>query len=145
MKLQNDLREFIALLNLHDVRYVLVGGYAVAYHGFPRYTGDIDFFIDIASGNTGRLVTALYDFGFASDTLDAQLFTFENRIIQLGVPPNRIDLLTSISGVTFEETWANRIHTEIDGQIVPVISLELLRRNKQASARPKDLLDLDNL
>ncbi len=145
MKLPNDLREFIALLNSHDARYVLVGGYAVAYHGFPRYTGDIDFFIDIASDNTERLVTALYDFGFASDTLDAQLFTVENQIIQLGVPPNRIDLLTSISGVTFDEAWANCIRTEIDGQIIPVISLELLRRNKQASARPKDLLDLDNL
>ena len=145
MKLQNDLREFIALLNLHDVRYVLVGGYAVAYHGFPRYTGDIDFFIDITNDNTARIVTALYDFGFAFGTLDAQVFTVENQIIQLGVPPNRNDLLTSISDVTFDEAWADCIRTEIDGQIVPVISLELLRRNTQASARPKDLLDLDNL
>lgn len=145
MKLQKDLREFIELLNSLDVRYVLVGGYAVAYHGYPRYTGDIDFFVDVSGHNPQRLEQALERFGFTDTGLDAQIFTVENQIIQLGLPPHRIDLITSISGVTFEEAWSSREYGEIDGVPVPIISRDLLKRNKQSSGRPKDLIDLEYL
>lgn len=144
MKLQQDLREFIELLNAYDARYVLIGGYAVAYHGYPRYTGDIDFFIDMSGDNSTRLEAVLRDFGFADDQLNAQLFAAE-RIIQLGVPPNRIDLITSLTGVAFEEAWATRERGELDGVFVYIISRELLRRNKQMAARAKDLADLEYL
>lgn len=145
MKLQKDLREFIELLNALEVRYVLVGGYAVAYHGYPRYTGDIDFFVDISGDNPQQLAKALRLFGFEDTGLNAQSFTTENQIIQLGVPPNRIDLITAVSGVTFEEAWSSREVGEIDGLPIPIISRELLKRNKQSSGRPKDLLDLEYL
>lgn len=143
MKLLKDLREFIELLNAHEVRYVLVGGYAVAYHGFPRYTGDIDFFVDVTDDNPQRLSKVLRDFGFDEEQIDVDLFSRDNQIIQIGLPPSRIDLLTSISGVTFAEAWATRQSALIDGLSVHIISRELLRRNKQSSARPKDLIDLD--
>lgn len=145
MNLQKDLREFIELLNSHDVRYMLVGGYAVAYHGYPRYTGDMDFFVDISGDNPQRLEAALRAFGFDDESLNADLFRIADQIIQLGVPPNRIDILTSISGVAFDEAWATREQGEIDGLIIPVISRQLLQRNKQTAARPKDLVDLDYL
>lgn len=145
MKLQKDLREFIELLNSHEVRYVLVGGYAVAYHGYPRYTGDIDFFVDVSGDNPQRLDEALRRFGFEDTGVDAQSFTTENQIIQLGVPPNRIDLITAVSGVTFEEAWTSREVGTIDGLPVTIISLELLKRNKQSSGRPKDIIDLEYL
>ncbi len=145
MKLQKDLREFIELLNTLEVRYVLVGGYAVAYHGYPRYTGDIDFFVDISGDDPQRLAEALRLFGFEDTGLNAQFFTTENQIIQLGVPPNRIDLITAISGVTFEEAWSSREIGELDGLPIPIISRELLKRNKQSSGRPKDLIDLEYL
>lgn len=143
MKLLKDLREFIELLNVYEARYVLVGGYAVAYHGFPRYTGDIDFFVDVTDDNPQRLAKVLRDFGFDEDQIDVALFSRDNQIIQIGLPPSRIDLLTSISGVTFAEAWATRQLALIDGLSVHIISRELLRRNKQSSARPKDLIDLD--
>jgi hypothetical protein len=145
MNLAKDLREFIELLNSHDVRYVLVGGYAVAYHGYPRYTGDVDFFVDTSGDNPQRMEATLRAFGFEDESLNAELFSIANQIIQLGVPPNRIDILTSISGVAFADAWATHERGEIDNLIVPVISRQLLQRNKQAAARPKDLVDLDYL
>ncbi len=145
MNLQKDLREFIELLNSHDVRYVLVGGYAVAYHGYPRYTGDVDFFVDTSGDNPQRLEATLRAFGFEDESLNAELFGVADQIIQLGVPPNRIDILTSISGVAFDEAWATHERDEIDGLIIPIISRQLLQRNKQTAARPKDLVDLNYL
>jgi hypothetical protein len=145
MKLQKDLREFIELLNALEVQYVLVGGYAVAYHGYPRYTGDIDFFVNISGDNPQRLEEALRHFGYGDTGLNAEAFTTENQIIQLGVPPNRIDLITSLSGVTFEEAWASREVGELDGIPIPIISREMLKRNKQSSGRVKDLIDLEYL
>lgn len=145
MKLQKDLREFIELLNALEVQYVLVGGYAVAYHGYPRYTGDIDFFVDISGDNPQRLEETLRHFGYGETGLNAEAFTTENQIIQLGVPPNRIDLITSLSGVTFEEAWASREVGEMDGLPITIISREMLKRNKQSSGRVKDLIDLEYL
>src|ERR1700678_2529267 len=108
MKLQEDLREFVELLNSHDVDYLIVGGYAVAYHGHPRFTGDIDFFVRPTADNARALLGVLEEFGFAELGLSANDFTSPHQVIQLGLPPNRIDLLTGISGVSFEQAWPGR-------------------------------------
>lgn len=145
MKLQSDLREFIGLLNSRKVDYLVVGGHAVAFHGYPRFTGDVDFFINATPENAGRVLQVLDDFGFGSLGLDVQSLTQAGKVIQLGRPPNRIDLLTSISGVAFEEAWEQRIAAELDGIPVHFVSKEALIKNKRAAARSKDLADVDAL
>lgn len=145
MKLQTDLREFIALLNSHAVDYVIVGGHAVAFHGHPRFTGDIDFFVRPSSENATRLLAALDAFGFGDVGLDVAALTAPERIVQFGVPPNRIDLLTSISGVTFEDAWRSRVSSQLDGLPVAFLGRDALLANKRASARPKDLADVAEL
>lgn len=142
MRLNKDLREFIALLNSEKVEYVLVGGYALAFHGVPRYTGDIDFLVRPTVENGARIESVLRAFGFASMNLTAADFSAPDRIVQLGHPPFRIDLLTSISGVPFEEIWNNRMASELEGLPIAVISRADLIRNKQASGRPRDIADL---
>lgn len=144
MKLQKDLREFIELLNSMDVKYVMVGGHAVAHHGFPRFTADIDFFIDCARTNTRKLAEAVTTFGFKS-LADDLTSAGPGMVFQLGRPPHRIDLLTSIDGVTFEEAWDSRVAAVVDGLKVPMLSKELLLRNKRSSGRAKDLEDLKQL
>jgi hypothetical protein len=144
-KLPKDLREFIELLNSHEVRYLIVGGYAVAYHGYPRMTGDIDFFLEVSEENAAKLEAVLSDFGFGGLGLTAQDFLEPGKIIQLGHPPNRIDLLTSISGVSFAEAWEDRVADELDGLPVNFIGRQALLTNKAASGRPKDRADLDSL
>ena len=138
-----DWREFIELLNSHGVEYVIVGAWARAYHGVPRSTGDIDFFVRPSVENGDRLVRALDQFGFASLGIRREDFLEPGRIVQLGVEPCRIDLLTGISGVTFDEAWSERVHGEIDGLPVAFLSLRLFRQNKRAAGRAKDLADLD--
>lgn len=145
MKLQKDLKEFIALLNSHGVEYLIVGGHAVAFHGYPRLTVDLDFFVRPSSDNAKKLLGALDDFGFGGIGLDASDLTAPGKIIQLGREPNRIDLLTGISGVAFDEAWADRIAGALDGLPVPFIGRESLLKNKRASARPKDLADVAQL
>ncbi len=145
MKLPSDLREFIALLNSHDVRYVVVGGYAVAYHGYPRATGDIDLFVEVSQENARKLIAVLGEFGFASLGLTETDFLVPESIIQLGYPPNRIDLVTSISGVTFADAWERRIGCHVEGLTMFVVDKQTLMANKAASGRPKDLADLDAL
>ena len=126
MKLPTDLREFIELLNSHDVTYVVVEGYAVAYHGYPRATGDIDFFVELSPANARRLITVLEEFGFASLGLSEKEFLVPGTIIQLGYPPNRIDLVTNISGVTCEDTWERRIVCHVDGVSMSIIDKQTL-------------------
>jgi|KBSSwiStaDraftv2_1062776.scaffolds.fasta_scaffold746714_2 hypothetical protein len=145
MNLEDDLREFVELLNALNVHYVVVGGFAVAHHGHPRYTGDLDLFIERTPENAERLVHVMESFGFADLNLSADDFLQEDLVIQLGVPPNRIDLLTFLSGVDFEETWATREQADIGGVSVPIISKELLKRNKTATGRSQDLADLEHL
>lgn len=145
MKLQKDLREFIELLNSNDVRYLVVGGHAVAYHGYPRTTGDIDFFIEASVENAFRLESALKQFGFGGLGLAAKDFLEPGTIVQLGSPPNRIDLVTSISGVTFAEAWERRISDRIDELPIVFVDRQTLLVNKAASGRPKDLADIDAL
>jgi hypothetical protein len=139
------LREFIELLNSHAVEYVVVGGHAVAFHGHPRYTGDIDFFIQATEDNAARVLAVLTAFGFADLQLDVASLTVPQRVIQLGRPPNRIDLLTSISGVSFDEAWSTSVPGELDGLPVRVLSRAALLTNKRASGRPKDLADVAEL
>ena len=144
MKLQKDLREFIELLNSMNIKYVLVGGHAVAHHGYPRFTADIDFFINCSAANLSTLGKALEKFGFKN--LGAELASAKpGMVFQLGRPPNRIDLLTSVDGLSFEEAWASRESAEMDGLQVPILDKASLIRNKQASGRAKDLEDLRQL
>jgi nucleotidyltransferase AbiEii toxin of type IV toxin-antitoxin system len=145
MKLERDLREFIELLNARDVRYLIVGAYALAHHGHPRYTGDIDFFVEASTQNAERISQVLEQFGFANVGVDEEDFTAADQVVQLGVEPHRMDLMTSISGVSFEEAWNTREYGELDGLRVPFISKELLKRNKAALGRKQDLADLDYL
>jgi hypothetical protein len=145
MKLEPDRREFIELLNARDVRYVIVGAFALAHHGHPRYTGDIDFFVEPSAQNAERLSQVLQEFGFANIGVAEEDFTSEDQVVQLGVDPHRMDLMTSISGVAFEEAWNTREYGNLDGLQVPFISKELLKRNKAAVGRKQDLADLDYL
>lgn len=145
MKLGKDSREFVELLNSLRVDYLVVGGHAVAFHGFPRYTGDIDFFVRRSADNASKILEALKRFGFANTGVTPESFLEPGQVLQLGRPPNRIDILTSIDGVSFDEAWAKRLDAEFDGLTVPILSLEDLIANKAASGRPKDLGDLSKL
>ena len=147
MELQNqDFKEFIELLNAHEVKYLVVGGYAVVFHGHPRYTGDIDFWIWMDEGNAQKVVNVLKAFGFGSLGAVVEDFTDPNNVMQLGYPPARIDLLTTVSGLyDFEACFENRIETLIDDIKINFIGYEDLITNKKASGRPKDLGDIEGL
>lgn len=145
MNLQKDLREFVELLSALDVHFLVVGAFAVAYHGYPRYTADIDLFIERSPQNAERLLQAIHQFGFGDIGLTDQNFLRGDQVIQLGVAPNRIDVMTHISGVTFDEAWESREFGEIGGLRIPFISREMLKRNKAASGRTQDLADLEHL
>jgi predicted nucleotidyltransferase len=143
--LNQDFQEFIQSLNDNQVRYLVVGGYAVALHGHPRYTKDIDVWIEISPDNATRMVKALDQFGFASLGLKEQDFLVPDQIIQLGYPPSRIDVISTLEGVDFETCYAARVEVKIDDVMVSFIDLENLRKNKKAAGRPQDLADLENL
>lgn len=142
MRLDLDFREFIACCVAHDVRFLIVGGYAVAAHGHPRYTKDLDVWVWVDETNAQRLLDALDDFGFGAVGLTVDDLLEKDAVIQLGYPPKRIDLLTGVDGLTFELCYVDRVVIDIDGTPVPFIDLANLRRNKQASGRPQDLADL---
>lgn len=143
--LNQDFKEFIQLLNDNHVRYLVIGGYAVALHGYPRYTKDIDIWIEMKPDNAANMVKALEQFGFSSLGLQATDFLVPDQIIQLGYPPNRIDLMTTAAGVEFESCYATRVEVEIDGVTVNFIDLDNLKKSKKASGRLQDLADLENL
>ncbi len=140
-----DFREFIQSLNDNDVRYLVVGGHAVAFHGHPRYTKDLDVWVLLNESNAQKIVAALHQFGFASLGLTAQDFLAPNTTIQLGFPPSRIDILIGLEGMEFEKCFANRVETEVEGLNINFIDLESLRRAKRLAARPRDLDDLEQL
>lgn len=144
-KLHADLKKFIELLSSHNVEYIVVGGHAVAFHGHPRFTGDIDFFIRVTEQNARRMIAVLQEFGFGSLAITEHDFLQPNRIIQLGQPPNRIDILTSISGVEFDAAWMRRVEAVMDDQAVSILGWDELLQNKKAAGRPKDLADLQKL
>lgn len=138
-----DFSEFLRLLNTREVEYLLVGGYAVGYHGYVRATTDMDIWISRERDNAESLVAALREFGFGVESLEPELFLEERRVIRMGVPPIRIEILTSISGVEFDECYEERISAWWDDVSVNVLSLPKLKQNKLASGRPQDLVDLD--
>lgn len=143
--LPDDFKEFLRLLNEADVQYLLIGGYAVGYHGYPRATADMDVWVAVAPDNASKLVSVFQQFGMQDSMLTPSLFQQRGKIIRMGVPPMRIEVLTEIDGVVFADCYAARIATEIDGQVVQLISREHLRMNKRASGRHKDLDDLEHL
>jgi hypothetical protein len=145
ISLDPNFREFIALLNSEGVRYLLLGGYAVNYHGHHRFTGDIDFWIAIDAENARRVSAALQRFGFSATSVRPEQFMEPNRAHMFGNKPVRVDLLTGPSGVEFEACYARRIVDTLDGVELSIISLADLRQNKLASGRDKDLMDLKAL
>jgi hypothetical protein len=140
-----DFKEFLKLLNAHQVEYLLIGGYAVGYHGYPRATADMDIWIAMNPANAEKVVTVLREFGFNLPDLSPKLFLKEWQIVRLGVPPVRIEIATTISGVNFSECYAEKVLSELDGEQVKLISLKHLKINKKASGRHQDLADLENL
>lgn len=145
MELDPNFLEFIELLAEHEAKFLIVGGYAVAVHGHPRYTADLDVWIWLDRGNAQAVLAALDDFGFTDTDLTREDFLQQDQIVQLGSPPLRIDLLTSLDGVNFEDCYGGRVSVEISGVEVPFIALQDLRRNKRAAGRHQDLADLEAL
>lgn len=141
MELHRDFREPLESFNAHGVEYVLVGAYALAFHGAQRYTGDLDLFVRPTPENARRILAALGNFGFGSLGLAVEDFTAPDRVVQLGVPPVRVDLVTSLTGVTGDEVWSARIGVAIGAVPIAVIDRAAFVKNKRATGRPKDLLD----
>ncbi|MDT5062959.1 MAG: hypothetical protein QOH63_3418 [Acidobacteriota bacterium] len=140
-----DFKEFLRLLNARQVEYLLIGGYAVGYYGYPRATADMDIWIAINRHNAEKVVAVLREYGFDLPELSPELFLEEDRMIRMGVPPLRLEVITSISGVRFEECYAERVPVMVGGVEASLISLRHLKINKKASGRFKDLNDLENL
>lgn len=145
MRLQRDLREFIELLNSESVEFAIVGGWALGFHGYPRYTQDLDILIRATPENTVRLEIAIQRFGFGSLGLAAHDFLASGQVIQLGQPPNRIDLLTSLTGLSPSEIWESIEPGELDGLPVFFLNRSALIKNKKATGRPRDRADVEEL
>ena len=143
--LNKDFKEFVELLNSAGVEYLIVGGYALAAHGHPRYTGDLDVWIGSSPPNVEKLLEVLARFGFGGLGLKTDDFVKPESIVQLGYPPFRIDLLTSIDGVDFETGYAHRTVMKVAGVDLPIIGIAEFRANKRATGRAKDLADLESL
>jgi predicted nucleotidyltransferase len=140
-----DFKEFLKLLKEHEVRYLLIGGYAVGYHGYARATEDMDIWVAIHPENAQKIFSALKAFGLDDSNLKPELFLQKPKIIRMGFPPMRLEITTSISGVEFDACYQTRIVDKIDGVEVNLIDLESLIRNKAASGRTKDTADVEKL
>lgn len=140
-----DFSEFLQLLNSHKVRYLIIGGYAVAFHGHPRFTKDLDVWLDASVANAKRVIAVLNDFGFASMGMTVEDFVQSDKIIQLGFPPVRIDLLIGIRSLSFRKAYANRVVADSNGVAVNFISLEGLLESKRKAGRPQDIADIEQL
>ena len=140
-----DFREFIELLIKHKAEYLIVGGYAVGIHGHPRYTGDLDIWLNPSPENAQLILKSVNEFGFSSFGLSQSDFTKPGNVIQLGYPPLRIDLLTEIDGVTFAECFVNRKEITVDGLQINFIGYRDLLKNKKETGRPRDIDDIENL
>ncbi len=140
--LNQDFKEFAELLASNKVEYLIVGGYALAAFGHPRYTGDLDFWVGTDAANAQRILAALEAFGFGALGIEPVDLTAKNNVIQLGYPPRRIDLLTSIDGLEFAPSYARRMVVAVDGMQLHFIGLEDFKTNKRATGRHKDLADL---
>jgi len=144
-RLPPDFKEFLKLLNSKKVEYLVIGGYAVGYHGYPRATVDLDVWVATSPANADRIVAALREFGFGVPDLSPDLFLTRKRVVRMGVAPFRIEILNTISGVDFAECYARRIIDKIDDVEVNIIRRDDLISNKKASGRPKDLNDLQKI
>lgn len=145
MELDRDFSAFVELCIAHEVRFLIVGGYALAAHGLPRATGDLDAWVSSSRENANRIVGVLEEFGFGGVGVDVTDFEKDDSVVQLGYPPFRIDILTSIDGVDFESAWLRRVLVQIGDVEVPFIGREDLIANKKAAGRPQDLVDVDRL
>lgn len=145
IQLPNDFKEFLSLLNSNEVKYLLIGGYAVSFYGYVRATADMDVWVERSSENAVRVVQSLKEFGFTSEGSSPEFFTQKRKVARMGIPPMRIEVLTSISGVDFAECYPRRCSVVIDGVNVDVISVNDLLVNKRASNRTKDLADVEEL
>lgn len=145
MRIEKDYEEFIELLNKHEVKYCIIGSYALAFHARPRYTKDIDFLIDISPENAKKIKSALVDFGFASVNLTEQDFLKEENIIQLGYEPVRIDIITSIKNIDFSDVWNNKVQVQFGNQKAFIIDRKNLIKSKQISKRIQDAADIELL
>ena len=145
MEIQPDFKDLLGLFNAHKVEYIIVGGYALAFHGAPRYTGDIDIYVKPEDENAARIISALSDFGFGSVGLSAEDFEKPEQVIQLGVPPVRVDIITSIAGISWNEAFSGRVSGKYGDIQVHYIGRKQFIINKRAVARKKDLADLEAL
>ena len=145
MNVEKDFRDFIALLNRHDVRYLIIGGFAYSFYAEPRYTKDIDILINNSLENAGRLMKALQTFGFTDTALSQKDFLESGQVIQLGIAPVRIDILTSIRGIEFMNLWKNRVAGRYGDIEVLFISKNDLIRIKRVSGRKQDIADIEKL
>ena len=143
--LNEDFLEFIRLLESEKVQYLIVGGYAVALHGFPRYTGDIDFFVAISEENARNLIRVFERFGFGEIGLEEQDFLEKRFVVEIGREPRKIQVLTGVDGIQFEECHRRALRVDYEGTVMSFISLDDLERIKEASGRSKDLIDLEEL
>jgi predicted nucleotidyltransferase len=144
-QLPPDFKDFLSLLNENRVKYLLIGGYAVGYHGYPRNTADMDVWIGVDSDTAEKMVKVMVGFGFEENTVTPDVFLNRDGVIRMGVPPLRLEILMQISGVDFDSCYERRVNAAIDGVKVSIISLQDLRENKRASGRFKDLSDLEHL
>lgn len=145
MAINPDFRDLFAALNAAGARYLLVGGYALAIHGEPRFTKDLDVWVEANTDNASRVWNALIEFGAPLANLRRDDLTTPGLVFQLGVPPNRIDILTAIDGVSFDEAWSDRASATYGDQPIAVISKAHLIQNKRATGRAQDALDATNL
>jgi hypothetical protein len=145
LELPPDFKEFLSLLHVHGVEYLLIGAYAVGYHGYARATRDMDVWIAATPENADRVIVSLKEFGFDTPELTAELVLRSDNILRMGEEPMRIEILISASGVDFDDCYSNRVIDKIDGVEVNLISLKHLKMNKKASGRFKDLADIEHL
>jgi hypothetical protein len=145
MEVQKDFKELLELLNRHEAKYVIVGAYALAFYGHPRYTGDLDILIAPEIDNANKIINAIKEFGLALKNLKAEDFLISERVIQLGISPLRIDILTSLTGLSWKQIFSNKMQGEYAGVPVYFIGKEELKINKKALGRHKDLADLESI
>jgi predicted nucleotidyltransferase len=145
MNLEKDFEDFVALLNKHHIDYMIVGGYALAFHGKPRHTGDLDIWIDISEANAEKMCEALSEFGMGSLGIEKADFLKKGIITQIGYPPLRIDILNEIDGVTFKDAYSAKLTIDVDGLPINYIGLDDLIKNKISSGRQQDITDVNSL
>jgi len=145
MNLEKDFEELVTLLNKYNIDYMIVGGYALAFHGKPRHTGDLDIWIDISDTNAEKMCAALAEFGMASLGMTKEDFLKKGIITQIGYPPLRVDILNEIDGVSFNNAYSNKMVIDVDGLMINYIGLDDLIKNKTASGRNQDLTDVNTL